>query len=96
MGRQAKLKRQRKQATQDNATAMIKTAADHDSPTTAPTTAPTTPTAPGSAVDDPSIAPHTVPITRDFLNQMERQGYSLKAENRAPDITDERPQPQRR
>lgn len=92
MGRQAKLKRQRKQAIQDKTTAMIKTAADHDSPTTAPTTA----TTPGSAVDDPSIAPPTVPITRDFLNQMERQGYSLKAENRAPDITDERPQPQRR
>jgi hypothetical protein len=86
MGRQAKLKRQRKQAIQDKVTA------DHDSPTTASTTAPTTATAPGSAADEPSIAPHTVPITRDFLNQMERQGYSLKADNRAPDITDERPQ----
>ncbi|TAF52050.1 MAG: hypothetical protein EAZ61_09170 [Oscillatoriales cyanobacterium] len=86
MGRQAKLKRQRKQAIQDKATA------DHDSPTTASTTAPTTATATGSAADEPSIAPHTVPITRDFLNQMERQGYSLKADNRVPDITDERPQ----
>ncbi len=88
MGRQAKLKRQRKQAAQHEADTAMNAAPDRDPSTT--------PIEPGSADVAPSAEPHSVPITRDFLNKMERQGYSLKADRRAPEITDERPQPQRR
>jgi hypothetical protein len=91
MGRQAKLKRQRKQAAQQDADTAINpvtSATDRDPSTT--------PTEPGSADDATFADPHAVPITRDFLNKMERQGYSLKADRRAPEITDERPKPQRR
>lgn len=94
MGRQAKLKRQRKQGMQQEVDAALnsETAAtaetDRDPSTTSPES---------KSVDAATSAdPHNVPITRDFLNKMERQGYSLKADIRAPEITDERPQPQRR
>jgi hypothetical protein len=94
MGRQAKLKRQRKQAIQQEADAELNSetaataATDRDPSTTSPESK--------SADAATSADPHNVPITRDFLNKMERQGYSLKADIRAPEITDERPQPQRR
>jgi len=85
MGRKAKLKRQRKQ----NA------AAEAQMPATQPASDGSSDRTDDADRDD--RAGQAVPISRDFINRMERQGYSLKADNRAPEIpSDERPQPERR
>lgn len=86
MGRQAKLKRQRKQTVQSEPKIEIDTAVNRSVNRSGDTSGDTLGDrgASGtSAQPDPS---HAQPITRDFLNQMERQGYSLKADNRAPEI----------
>ncbi|MGD1903515.1 MAG: hypothetical protein ACFB9N_14875 [Geitlerinemataceae cyanobacterium] len=81
MGRKAKLKRQRKQL----AEAALKQAREAAEPSDTEAT---------EGTDDTE---QNVPVTRAFLDRMERQGYSLKADNRAPDIPkDEQPKPQRR
>jgi len=75
MGRQAKLKRQRKQAVQSEPKLEINGAGDRESSAPSANTEPTD-----------TASSHTQPMTRDFLNKMERQGYSLRADNRAPEI----------
>lgn len=94
MGRQAKLKRQRKQTVPSEPKIEIDTAVNRSVNRSVNTLGEMAGDMSGdtlgdrgasgtSAQPDPS---HAQPITRDFLNQMERQGYSLKADNRAPEI----------